>query len=275
MIPAEGVVVDSRVGLRDLPIAPLTMEQALDRVDAVVAARERLRIGVVNAAKIVKMDTDPLLRQDVLSSDLVLADGASVVWACRLLGRPLPERVAGIDLMMGILRRGNERGYRVYCLGATKEVLASVCARIAVDYPGVRLVGARDGYYTDAEEAEVAAAIDAARPDVLFVAMTSPRKERFLARWGERLDVRVWHGVGGSFDVLAGKVRRAPQLWQRLGLEWLYRVLQEPRRLWKRYLVTNAAFCAMVFREALKAPPRRQAALGVRDRGTEGPPPPK
>lgn len=235
--------------LAELPIAPVTMEQALDRVDAAIGRGERLRIGVVNAAKIVKMDRDPLLREDVLSSDLLLADGASVVWARRFLGRPLPERVAGIDLMLGLLKRGSERSYRVFCLGATEEVLARTCDRIAADFPGVKIVGRRNGYFSPEEEEEVAAEIDRARPDVVFVAMTSPRKERFLGRWGPRLDVRVWHGVGGSFDVLAGKVRRAPVAWQRLGLEWLYRVLQEPRRLWRRYLVTNTAFCLMVLRE--------------------------
>jgi N-acetylglucosaminyldiphosphoundecaprenol N-acetyl-beta-D-mannosaminyltransferase len=139
----------------------------------------------------------------------------------------------------------------VYCLGATREVLDRVCARIAVDFPGVVVVGAHDGYYSDAEEEALAVEIDRAQPDAIFVAMTSPHKEHFLARWGQHLDARVWHGVGGSFDVLAGKVRRAPRLWQSLGLEWLYRVLQEPGRLWRRYLVTNTAFCVMVLREAL------------------------
>ncbi len=246
----------ARLGLRDIPIDGLTMEQALDRVDTAVSSGRRLRIGVVNAAKIVNMTREAELREDVLSSDLILADGTSVVWAGRLLGRPIPERVAGIDLMMGILRRGNERGYRVFCLGATEEVLDKVCTRIADDFPGVKLVGWRNGYYAAGEEETLAAEIDAARPDVLFVAMTSPRKERFLARWGDRLSVRVWHGVGGSFDVLAGKVQRAPLAWQRLGLEWLYRVLQEPRRLWKRYLVTNTVFCAMILRELLGPNPR-------------------
>jgi N-acetylglucosaminyldiphosphoundecaprenol N-acetyl-beta-D-mannosaminyltransferase len=226
------------------------MEEALDRVDAAIGGDRRLRIGVVNAAKIVKMDRDTLLKEDVLSSDLLLADGASVVWARRLLGRPLPERVAGIDLMLGILRRGAERSYRVFCLGATEEVLEKTCARIARDFPGVRIVGRRNGYFAPHEEEEVAAEIDRARPDVVFVAMTSPKKERFLGRWGTRLHVRVWHGVGGSFDVMAGRVRRAPVSWQRLGLEWLYRLLQEPRRLGKRYLVTNTAFTLKVLREA-------------------------
>ncbi len=240
---------------RDLfgvPISAITMDEALGRIDETIARRGRLRIGVVNAAKIVAMHRDATLRQDVLSSGLILADGTSVVWASRLLGRPLPERIAGIDLMLRILRRGDERGYRVYCLGATDDVLEKATARIVADYPNVRLVGRRNGYFRPEEEPAIAAQIAAARPDVLFVAMTSPKKEQFLARWENQLGVPVCHGVGGSFDVLAGVVRRAPESWQRLGLEWLYRLKQEPRRLWKRYLITNTLFCAMVLREFLR-----------------------
>jgi N-acetylglucosaminyldiphosphoundecaprenol N-acetyl-beta-D-mannosaminyltransferase len=229
-----------------VPVAAMTMEQALEEVETAVRTRRRLQIGVVNAAKMVNMRRDRALREDVLSSNIVLADGTAVVWAARLLGQPLPERIAGIDLMMGMLARGNDRGYRVYCLGATAEVLDRVAARIRQDYPGIVIAGMQHGYFKADEQDRVAADIASAAPDILLVAMTSPRKEQFLARWSHELEVPVCHGVGGSFDVLAGVVRRAPARWQRLGLEWLYRVKQEPGRLWKRYLVTNSAFVAMV-----------------------------
>lgn len=239
------------------PIHAMTLGQALVEVDRAIRTRSRLRIGVVNAAKLVNMRRDAELREDVLSSDLILADGMAVVWAARLLGRPLPERVAGIDLMQEMLRVGNESGYRVYCLGATQEVLDATVARIARDYPNVVVAGRHHGYFRPEEESAIAAEISAARADILFVAMSSPLKERFLARWSDRLDVPVWHGVGGTFDVLAGHVRRAPPSWQRLGLEWLYRVKQEPRRLWRRYLVTNTLFCEMVIVELMRQLPRR------------------
>jgi N-acetylglucosaminyldiphosphoundecaprenol N-acetyl-beta-D-mannosaminyltransferase len=244
-----------RVRSRDLfgiPVAPLTAGEVLGRVEAAVRSRDRLHLGVVNAAKVVNMRRDPSLREDVLASDLILADGVSVVWASRLLRRPVPERVTGIDLMNAILAEAPGKGYRIFCLGATPEVLEKACARMLADHPGLSLVGRHHGHFTDREERQVAAQIAAARPDVLFVGMTSPRKERFLARWSPRLGVPVCHGVGGSFDVLAGKVRRAPRVWQRLGLEWLYRVGQEPRRLWKRYLVTNTAFCWMLLLELVR-----------------------
>jgi N-acetylglucosaminyldiphosphoundecaprenol N-acetyl-beta-D-mannosaminyltransferase len=233
------------------------MEELLERVDKAIFTRERLRIGVVNAAKIVNMRRNATLRTDVVSCDMVLADGLPVVWASRVLGRPLPERIAGIDLMIEMLRRGHANRYRVYCLGATEDVLNTVVRRIATDHPGVAVVGHHHGYFTAGDEPAIVSDIAAARPDILLVAMTSPKKEHFLARWGARLDVPVCHGVGGSFDVLAGKVQRAPLAWQRLGLEWLYRVKQEPRRLWRRYLTTNTLFCIMVAAAVVREMPSR------------------
>lgn len=234
------------------PIHALTMTETLDLVDSVISSRSRLRIGVVNAAKIVNMQRDPLLREDVVTSDVILADGMAVVWAARLLGYLLPERVAGIDLMLGMLARANQHRYRIYCLGASQDVLEKVTTRIVTEYPQVTIAGSRNGYFAQEEEEALAAEIAAARPHILFVAMTSPKKEQFIARWSEKLGVPVCHGVGGSFDVLAGKVERAPEVWQRLGLEWLYRVKQEPGRLWKRYLVTNTLFCSLVMRELFR-----------------------
>lgn len=222
------------------------IRQALDIVDKAISDRRRLMIGVVNAAKVMNMRKNPELSADVNGSDLVLADGMSIVYASRLLGRHLPERVSGIDLMHGILERGNERGYRVYCLGATEDVSKTVERKFSKLYPGVVVAGRRNGYFTEDEEPEIAEDISRCNVDILFVAITSPKKERFMARWGEQLNVSVIHGVGGSFDVVAGLVQRAPESWQTLGLEWLYRVKQEPRRLWKRYLVTNVAFLGVL-----------------------------
>ena len=260
---------DTRYGpIRDLfgiPVAALTMSEAVAVVDRAIASRERLLVGVVNAAKVVNMRRDEQLRDAVLSSELILADGFAVVAAARMLGRPLPERVAGIDLMCAILEHGRSRGYRVFCLGATADVLGMAERAIAQRYPGVELVGRQHGYFTAGEEPRIAAAIRASRADILFVAMTSPRKEQFLAAWGPEIGVPVCHGVGGSFDVLAGKVRRAPESWQRLGLEWLYRVCQEPRRLWKRYLVTNSLFLGLLLKELCRgASTRLFTAAAVR-----------
>lgn len=223
-----------------------TIEDALDAVDTAIASRDRLMIGVVNAAKIVRMKRDEELSADVNNSDLILADGMSVVIASKVLGKSLPERVAGIDLMSGILERGMQKNYRVYCLGAAEDVSATVEREFLRLYPGVTIAGRRNGYFSESEEAGIVDEIARSNSDVLFVAITSPKKERFMARWSDKLNATVVHGVGGSFDVVAGKVQRAPESWQKLGLEWLYRVKQEPGRLWKRYLVTNTLFGFMV-----------------------------
>jgi len=237
------------VQLFDVRIHAVTMQTALQIIDHAVTRRERLQIGVVNAAKLANMARSQALRDDVNASDLILADGIAVVWSSRILGRPLPERVTGIDLMMRILENGNSRGYSVYCLGATEEVSKAVAEKIRKLFPKIRIAGRHDGYFSESEEPALVERIAAARADVLFVAMTSPQKETFMARWIDELAVPVCHGVGGSFDVLAGKVERAPAIWQRMGLEWLYRLKQEPGRLWRRYLTTNTIFCAMVVSE--------------------------
>jgi len=240
-----GFGVRTMLGTR---IHAATTQDALNAVDAAIASGERLMIGVVNAAKIVRMRADAELADDVNNSDLVLADGMSVVLASRVLGKRLPERVTGIDLMTGILERGMRHKYRVYCLGATEEVSSAVEREFLRLYPGVDVVGRRNGYFTESEESGIVDEIARANPDVLLIAITSPKKEHFMARWSDNLNATVVHGVGGSFDVVAGNVKRAPESWQRLGLEWLYRVKQEPGRLWKRYLVTNTLFGFMVLR---------------------------
>ena len=227
------------------------MDDALNRVEAAIKTRKSLDIGVVNAAKIVNMRKDRELSNAVLKSNVIYADGMSVVWASQLLRVPLPERITGIDLMHGIMRRGQTKGYRVYCLGATQDVLDTVCTRFGEEYPETVIAGSHHGYFGSEDEEEIALSIRDAKADVLFVAITSPKKEQFIARWSTVMNVPVVHGVGGSFDVVAGVVKRAPGSWQRLGLEWLYRVKQEPRRLWKRYLTTNLVFSGMVFREWL------------------------
>ena len=235
-----------------IPVQAVTMAQALDRIHEAIVAKKPLHLGVVNAAKIVNMYRNPELRNDVLSSDLIFADGASVVWASKILGSPLPERIAGIDLMYGMLRRGDQHRYRVYCLGAREDISQKVEETIRKDYPNVIVAGRRNGYFTEDEEEAIANDILESQADILLVAITSPKKEQFLARWSEKIKVPVCHGVGGSFDVMAGKVERAPESWQRLGLEWLYRLKQEPRRLWRRYLVTNTLFCWLVLKEKVR-----------------------
>jgi N-acetylglucosaminyldiphosphoundecaprenol N-acetyl-beta-D-mannosaminyltransferase len=217
-----------------------------------VSTRRRMLIGVLNAAKIVNAHQDELLRRSLVECDVLLADGQSVVWASRLLGRPLPERVAGIDLFEELLRLADAERRSVFFLGATPDVLTRLIAVIEARFPNVRIAGSQHGYFKDEDSEQVAGEIAASGADMLFIGMTSPRKEVFLGRFGPTLNVPILHGVGGSFDIFAGQTKRAPVLWQRTGMEWAYRVLQEPRRLWWRYLSTNSAFVLMTLNEWLR-----------------------
>jgi N-acetylglucosaminyldiphosphoundecaprenol N-acetyl-beta-D-mannosaminyltransferase len=235
-----------------IPIDALTIDETVTRCAEAVDEGDHLRIGVVNAAKVVNMRRDPRLRAAVLGCDLVLADGQSVVWASRILGRPLPERVAGIDLLLRVLPVAAERGYRVYLLGARDEVLERAVAELVGRFPGLKIAGTRNGYFTAEQTPGIVEDIRSAGADLLFLGMSSPKKELFVRDWGERTGAHVVHGVGGSLDVLAGEVRRAPVWWQRHGIEWLYRALQEPRRLGPRYLTTNTRFVALVASELLR-----------------------
>jgi N-acetylglucosaminyldiphosphoundecaprenol N-acetyl-beta-D-mannosaminyltransferase len=230
----------------------LRMEEVVERCRTAILTRDRMLVGVVNAAKLVKVRSDPQLRNALTQCDLMLADGQSVVWASRLLGHPLPERVTGIDLFEKLLALAHQENKSIYLLGATPQVLGQLQNEVASRFPGLRLAGAHHGYFSDSEAANVAATIRGAAPDMLFLGMTSPKKELFLARYGASLDVPVLHGVGGSFDILAGLTSRAPRGWQRAGMEWAYRVLQEPRRLWWRYLSTNTAFVLITMREFIR-----------------------
>lgn len=241
-----------------LSVDGIRMDEAVDRCRQAVQTRKPMLVGVINAAKIVNLRRDPALRDALLDCTMLLADGQSVVWASRLLGRPLPERVAGIDLFVELLDLAHRQHRSIYLLGAKPEILAALEREIARRWPDLLLAGSHHGYFDDTEATDIATQIRDARPDMLFLGMASPKKEIFLRRFQHTLNVPVLHGVGGSFDVLAGLTKRAPLAWQRLGLEWAYRLVQEPRRLWKRYLVTNCAFVALTLREAVRPAPALQ-----------------
>ncbi|TDD82379.1 glycosyltransferase [Actinomadura rubrisoli] len=232
---------------------PLTIDETVARCVKAVEERSPMTIGVLNAAKIVRLRKDPRLSRAVLGCDLVLADGQSVVWAARLLRRPLPERVAGIDLMLALLPEAERRGDRVYFLGAKQDVLDRTVAEVLRRFPRLEVAGSRDGYFSADEAAAVADEVRETRADLLFIGVSSPMKELFVEQWSARTGAQVVHGVGGTFDVLAGEVRRAPEWWQRHGLEWLYRVIQEPLRLGPRYFTTNFAFVVLVAREVMRS----------------------
>jgi N-acetylglucosaminyldiphosphoundecaprenol N-acetyl-beta-D-mannosaminyltransferase len=227
----------------------IDMETALGRCEEMVRSAGFGQHMAINAAKLVAMQGDAEMREITARCAIVTADGQAVVWASRVLGDPLPERVAGIDLMEALFGLAERRGFSVFILGAQAEVLERAVGELRRRHPRLRIAGYRDGYFSPEEDLAVADEIRAAAPDMLFVAISSPRKEYFLGQHGPDLGVGFAMGVGGAIDVVAGEVLRAPRWMQVVGLEWLFRLVQEPRRLLARYVRTNWRFVLLVLRE--------------------------
>lgn len=204
-------------------------------------------IQFINGNKIAQVQQDPRMEQIMWRTSYSLADGQPLLPMGRLLGVKIPERIDGVGLMGKLLKMADERRYSVFLLGAKQAVLEKCVQKIRADYPNVRIAGYRNGYFSTAEAEDVVRQINATRCDILFLGMGSPMKEHFADRYATELGATVIQGVGGSFDVMADLVKRAPTWIQRIGFEWLYRVMQEPRRMFWRYATTNArclwAFC--------------------------------
>jgi N-acetylglucosaminyldiphosphoundecaprenol N-acetyl-beta-D-mannosaminyltransferase len=241
-----------RIRLLDCPINRLTLADAVNYCLEAVGGDRRTRIVLtVNAAILVKLGRDEQLRAAIEAGDIVLADGMSLVWLSRWTGHGLAGRVAGVDLMAELLRESDRKGLRLFFLGAKEEVVRALVERVGRDFPGAVVVGYRDGYFDRERDDEVLDQIGASRPDLLFVGMPTPFKEVWCQSHRDRLGAALVLPVGGAFDVLSGFVKRAPRWMQYLGLEWSWRLLMEPRRMWWRYLVTNAAFLGLALREIL------------------------
>ena len=228
------------------------MDETIARVEEIVASRVPSQHLAISATNVVAVREDKRLREIMSECAIVSADGQGVVWASRLLGDPLPERVNAADLMERLFAVAEQNGYRVFILGATTEALERAVANLRRRHPRLAIAGYRNGYFGASEDDEVVAAIHAARPDMLFVAMPSPKKEYWLAEHKTQLEVPFVMGVGGAVDVLAGLTRRAPVRMQRIGLEWFYRMIQEPRRLVRRFMVGNAKFAWLLVRDVIR-----------------------
>ena len=233
----------ARIRLFGLPIDALTMEQSVARCLELIALRGKQHV-VLNAAKIVMAQKDAYLREVIESCGMVNADGMSVVWASRILKSPLPGRVTGIDLMYELVKKSKEQNLTIYLLGGTQAVVESTA--LTFSSQGANIVGVRNGYWVLEEETQLINEIAKLQPDLLFIALPSPKKEYFLHKNLNSMNVGLALGVGGSFDVVAGKTKRAPHFFRNFGFEWLYRLIQEPNRLFIRYFVGNSKFIYLV-----------------------------
>lgn len=247
------------------PVDVLTMAATLDIARNSMRDRKRVQHVALNVAKLVNMRTDPVLAADVAGSDIVGIDGMGILIALKLLGVKATERVTGVDLFINLMGVCEAENFRPYLLGATETVIQRTIAKLNQDHPNLKLAGFRNGHFPLDQEAAIVDEIRASGADCLFIGMPTPRKERLLARYRDSLGIPFIMGVGGTFDVVAGHVRRAPVGLQSAGLEWLYRVYQEPGRLWWRYARTNAKFAYLLARELLLhefAPATSKTKLG-------------
>jgi N-acetylglucosaminyldiphosphoundecaprenol N-acetyl-beta-D-mannosaminyltransferase len=238
--------VAGKVELFGVPVDLLTLDETVVRCQELIEQRRPVQHAFINAAETVMMEDVPGFRETLAGCDIVNADGQSIVWAARLLGVPLSGRVAGPDLMERLIDLAERQGFPVYFLGARAEVLVDFEIAVRKMHPRLVIAGRHHGYFED--DAAVADDIHGSGARLLFVAISSPRKELFLSRNLARIGPLFAMGVGGSFDLLAGRTRRAPRWMQDAGLEWLFRLIQEPRRMWKRYLIGNARFLGLTLR---------------------------
>jgi N-acetylglucosaminyldiphosphoundecaprenol N-acetyl-beta-D-mannosaminyltransferase len=220
-----------RVNLLGVPVTAVTMDEALSILERLIAERRTHLVVTSDASALVRAQEDDEFRRIVQQADLVTPDGIGVVWSARLLGLPIYERVPGVELMAKLCERAAQRGWRVFLLGAKPGVAEQAARNLQARYPGLQIVGTHHGYFTPEDEQQVLEQIRTAQPDILFVAFGIPKQEKWIARHADVLQVPICIGVGGSFDVYAGVVKRAPEWVQRLCLEWLYRTLKDPKRL--------------------------------------------
>jgi len=245
--------VNQKSLLFNIPVDSLTMLETVEIIDEAIQNNKQIFHTVINAGKVVAMQKDKQLFHSIVSADIINADGQAIVWASRILGKRVPERVTGIDLMEALVELAYTKHYKIFFLGAKKEVVNEVVRSYSEKYSPDILAGYRNGYFSADEQSAIALQISESNADMLFVAISSPVKENFLDQYrGIFKNVKLIMGVGGSFDVIAGKIKRSPLWMQQTGLEWLHRFAQEPKRMWKRYTIGNLIFILLVMKELMR-----------------------
>lgn len=247
-----GFLVDHRIKIFNTYVDNFTMEETLSEISKIIDRGIPTQHVVLNASKINMMKENTKLTEIVNSCSVINADGASILWAAKKFKKPLKERVTGIDLFQNLLNISETKGYSIYLFGATEEVVCVLKEKLMKEYPLLKIVGYRNGYFKDSQSHEIAKEIASKKPDLLFVAFSSPMKEYWISEHLNILNTPFVMGVGGSFDVLAGKTKRAPKWMQQSGLEWFYRFIQEPIRMWNRYIIGNFKFVIYTLKETKK-----------------------
>lgn len=228
-----------------------SFSETIKKMEEMIVNKSIAQHVAINANKINMMYKSKELKSIVDNSELISADGQSIVWASKILGNNVTERVTGIDLFETLIYKAAMKGYRVYYLGAEQEVLNRVISIHKKQYPNLKIAGSQHGYFDRKKSIEITDRIRDSHADILFVAFSSPEKELWINKYKYYMKVPLVVGVGGSFDVVSGKISRAPKWMQTWGLEWFYRFINEPLRLFSRYIVGNTVFICHVFEEKL------------------------
>jgi N-acetylglucosaminyldiphosphoundecaprenol N-acetyl-beta-D-mannosaminyltransferase len=244
------------VQILNCEFASVTVADTVDWARNWIRSGRRGYICTVNVAILMMMRSDPKLQSFVDRASLVVVDGQPLVWASHLQHDHLPERVTGVDLVDELCKLAAEEGFGVYFLGARRDVIETAAERLVERSPGLDVCGIADGYFDASEAPQRARAIRESGAKILIVGMGVPRQEEFIVSNWDELGIELTVPVGGSFEVIAGTARRAPDFLQRIGMEWSFRLAQEPRRLWKRYLVTNTQFIFHLLKSAVGSEPR-------------------
>lgn len=231
------------------PVDLMTKVEVLESFSQLIRGGEKGKVvQFVNANKVVIAEKDAVMRRYLEAAYFILADGMPLVRLSRWLGFRIPERIDGIGLMHDLIQMAAEQGHTVYFLGAKEEIVSRAVDNLKVEFPALKVAGYRNGYFKPDEIDEIICQINDSKADILFLGLPSPLKEQFAFEHNKKIQVSLIQGVGGSFDVFSGMVNRAPEWMQRFCLEWFYRVIQEPRKMFVRYLIGNTIFLYLVMR---------------------------
>ena len=222
--------MNERVEILGVKVDAVTMAQAVERVEKLIAEKNSSMVATANAEMLLNATHDAELKKILNAAALVVPDGAGTVWAARHLGKHMPERVAGFDLVQELMKISPARGIKFFLFGAAPGIADKAKLKAEQLYPGIKIVGTRNGYFKPADEPEIISQIKNSRPDILLAALGVPKQEKWLFKYKDELKVPVSIGVGGTFDVMAGVVKRAPLWMQKARLEWLFRAMLQPSR---------------------------------------------
>lgn len=234
-----------KVNILGVGVDSVTMAQAVAQVENLISAKKNSIVATANAEMLLRATQDAELKNILNAAELVVADGAGTVWAAHYLGHEMPERVAGFDLVQELMKISPAHDYKIFLFGAAPNIAEKAKLKAEELYPGIKIVGVRNGFFTEADESEIIAQIKNSGADILLAALGVPKQEKFLSKYKDKLNIPVSIGVGGTFDVMAGVVKRAPLWMQKAKLEWLFRAMLQPSRAGR--LIALPKFVLKVF----------------------------